>query len=563
LGGKVKSLFFDKGVSLNDCLRRYCAPEYLTGKEQYHCERCKRKNDCEKRILFKELPEILCIHLKRFRFDNAYGWFAGSKNSRVVIFPVTTHLDMSQFMEDPPNQPVEYRLIGLIQHIGSMGGGHYIAYCQHKRKAQDWYEFDDVQVNPVMPEQVERAEPYVLFYQRVPSRAAKHDRQTFKNDMRATQERINQYLMHSASRCRRNLYRSPPAELDMAFVSKHWYVRLTTMSRPGPLDNKEYLGPHGKLGYSSEEFASEAFLPISRSLSKNLISIYGGGPEITSLENCPLCQRHISAYNLRRAKEYELVQAYDTKDTGDGQCWYLVDTGWVEEWKKYVKSEPITAYWDMCGPGPVRNERLFEKDNPTKLKSSLRLKIDYIGVNGCVWWLFMHVHGGGPAVVRNDLEDIAEEMAPETHLVPDEIRPTAGNDLYMRTSWEFVDECHGDEEMYKRLYGSQLKPPETPQGDAESKPDVELKEADGVDSRPCDPEPLEPSAELPTQAAEPPAEPAAELSAEPAEQLAEQSAEPPVDMDGVTLEGEVSEQPEDSPSDAVMHEPCQDPPSSL
>lgn len=58
--------------------------------------------------------------------------------------------------------------------------------------------------------------------------------------------------------------------------------------------------------------------------------------------------------------------------------------------------------------------------------------------------------------------------------------------------------------------------------------------------RPCDPEPLEPSAELPTQAAEPPAEPAAELLAEPAEQLAEQSAEPPVDMDGVTLEGEVS-----------------------
>lgn len=23
----------DKGVSLNDCLRRYCAPEYLSGKE--------------------------------------------------------------------------------------------------------------------------------------------------------------------------------------------------------------------------------------------------------------------------------------------------------------------------------------------------------------------------------------------------------------------------------------------------------------------------------------------------------------------------------------------------
>ena len=34
----------------------------------------------------------------------------------------------------------------------------------------------------------------MLFYQRVPSRAAKHDRQIFKNDMRTMQEKINQYI---------------------------------------------------------------------------------------------------------------------------------------------------------------------------------------------------------------------------------------------------------------------------------------------------------------------------------------------------------------------------------
>eukprot|EP00913_Durusdinium_trenchii_P036061 g33743.t1 len=278
----------------------------------------------------KGLPEILCIHLKRFRFDNAYGWFAGSKNSRVVNFPVTSHLDMSQFMEEVPNQPTEYRLIGLIQHIGSMGGGHYIAYCQHKRKPQDWYEFDDVQVNPVMPEQVERAEPYVLFYQRVPSKKAKHDRQIFKNDMRAMQENLNrsgrekaalemnrqalQEEIRNHGPALRNLYKSPPAELEVAFVSKHWYVRLTTMSEPGPLDNKEYLCPHGQLGYSSAELASEPFFPISKQLSKSLIGIYGGGPEITSLDNCKKCQIRIAAYNLRKQAEYEMVTRYDTKE---------------------------------------------------------------------------------------------------------------------------------------------------------------------------------------------------------------------------------------------------------
>eukprot|EP00931_Biecheleriopsis_adriatica_P016955 TRINITY_DN12332_c0_g1_i1.p1 TRINITY_DN12332_c0_g1~~TRINITY_DN12332_c0_g1_i1.p1 ORF type:complete len:474 (-),score=83.52 TRINITY_DN12332_c0_g1_i1:140-1438(-) len=62
LGGKVKSWFYDKGVDVSDCLRRYCAPEYLTGKDQFFCERCKRKHDCEKRLVFKDLPEVLCIH---------------------------------------------------------------------------------------------------------------------------------------------------------------------------------------------------------------------------------------------------------------------------------------------------------------------------------------------------------------------------------------------------------------------------------------------------------------------------------------------------------------------
>lgn len=71
----------------------------------------------------------------------------------------------------------------------------------------------------------------------------------------------------------------------------------------------------------------------------------------------------------------------------------------------------------MSAPGPVNNGRLFEKDEPKRLRGNLRLKVDYIGVNACVWcgakivtgvrplrWLFMHVHGGGPAIVRDDLE---------------------------------------------------------------------------------------------------------------------------------------------------------------
>mmetsp|Transcript_76576 Transcript_76576/g.212705 ORF Transcript_76576/g.212705 Transcript_76576/m.212705 type:complete len:935 (+) Transcript_76576:86-2890(+) len=514
LPGKVKSWFYDKGVEVTDCLRKHCAPEYLTGKDKYFCEHCKRKNDCEKKIAFKELPEILCIHLKRFRYEAS--WFNGTKNSKVVTFPVSKTLDMSSFCDSPPPHPAEYKLIGLIQHIGSMAGGHYISYCQHKRKPQDWYEFDDVQVNVVSQEQVERAEPYVLFYQRMPTKAKTLDRQNFKNEQRRVLSQIRTFLMNQAqssagargdaseeirgggdkagggaggelasgsggshsiadelrlnSPALRNLYRNPPAELDIVFVSKHWYVRLTSMSRPGPLDNFEYICPHGLLGSHSIELAAEPFVPVSRALYQSLVHKYGGGPILTSLEVCSKCQAHIRAYNERKQAEYDLVSKYDTKDTGDGKYWYIVDALWVNKWKRYVKSEPVTDIRDMCHPGEVTNERLFDSKEPHKFRQNLRLKNDYIGVNARVWWLFMHVHGGGPLICCEELDIYSAASPPETQLGLVEFRDTGegAREFARRISRQFVDNCHGDMELYEQRYGS---------GAASASSDVEMSEA--------------------------------------------------------------------------------------
>merc|ERR1719284_2367175 len=83
------------------------------------------------------------------------------------------------------------------------------------------------------------------------------------------------------------LYSRPPADLDFVFVSKHWYVRLTSMSHPGPLDNYEYLCPHQLLGCCSVEMAAEPFIPISRNMFQSLVQKYGGGPVINALEICP------------------------------------------------------------------------------------------------------------------------------------------------------------------------------------------------------------------------------------------------------------------------------------
>lgn len=464
--GKMKSWFYDKGVEITDCLRKFCAPEYLVGKDKYDCEHCKRKTDGERRFAFRDLPEVLCIHIKRFRYDAS--WFNATKNSRVVSFPVNRTLDMGPFLEDPPSHAVEYSLVGLIQHIGSMGGGHYISYCQHKRKPHEWYEFDDMQVNPVSMETVERAEPYVLFFRRVSSKGTKLDRQTFKGDRGRMQARIRDYLFSHppapeqavADELRlqgpalRSLFRSPPPELDMVFVSKHWYVRLVSMSHPGPIDNFLYLCPHRRLGCNSIEMAAEPFVPISRALFQSLVQKYGGGPAIESMEVCAKCQNHLRAYNERKQAEFDLVSKYDTKDTGDGKHWYLVDVVWVNKWKGYIKTDAVMDIRDMMQPGPVSNARLCDRKSG-QVRSGLKLRIDYIGVNARVWWLFRHFHGGGPLICREDLDIYSAERRPEHELKLEELRPTSGDraEYARRMRHEFVDVCKGDMELFQERFG--------------------------------------------------------------------------------------------------------------
>ena len=39
-----------------------------------------------------------------------------------------------------------------------------------------------------------------------------------------------------------------------------------------------------------------------------------------------------------------------------------------------------------------------------------------------VWYAFMHLHGGGPAVCREELSISSREMSPDASLIPVEVR---------------------------------------------------------------------------------------------------------------------------------------------
>ena len=67
------------------------------------------------------------------------------------------------------NSGYDYKLIGVITHMGESGmGGHFIAYCCDPL-FEKWYKYNDAIVSEVVDfqnEVINYAMPYLLFYQK-------------------------------------------------------------------------------------------------------------------------------------------------------------------------------------------------------------------------------------------------------------------------------------------------------------------------------------------------------------------------------------------------------------
>ena len=135
------------------------------------------------------LPEILCVHLKRFRHDSM---FATGKVNTYVSFPIDG-LDMKPFVHKGKRARVEavvvavswlakethtrlvspfaecknlhtcYDLCSVICHYGGANGGHYTSYARNYAN-EEWYEYDDSFCRQVDTLAVQNAQAYVLFY---------------------------------------------------------------------------------------------------------------------------------------------------------------------------------------------------------------------------------------------------------------------------------------------------------------------------------------------------------------------------------------------------------------
>jgi len=55
-----------------DCLSSFTEVEELKETELYFCGNCKKKQKSTKRFRIRRLPNVLCLHIKRFRWNSYY-----------------------------------------------------------------------------------------------------------------------------------------------------------------------------------------------------------------------------------------------------------------------------------------------------------------------------------------------------------------------------------------------------------------------------------------------------------------------------------------------------------
>ncbi|XP_071443235.1 ubiquitin carboxyl-terminal hydrolase 43 isoform X2 [Hetaerina americana] len=200
-------------VSLEECFELYTRAEVLGAEDAWHCPYCNRKQEVVKKLGLWSLPDILVIHLKRFRQSSKQR--STTKLTTLVDFPLHgfdmgPHLAERLPRQTPNGMTIQtnnnnnshhgdHHTVGSIGPLGGLGwspwkrprsrhtqrreednvydlyaicnhhgqdlqGGHYTAYCRNPYDGQ-WYAFDDTRVERISEASLVTPSAYILFYQ--------------------------------------------------------------------------------------------------------------------------------------------------------------------------------------------------------------------------------------------------------------------------------------------------------------------------------------------------------------------------------------------------------------
>uniref|UniRef100_A0A8C1IYR1 Ubiquitin carboxyl-terminal hydrolase n=1 Tax=Cyprinus carpio TaxID=7962 RepID=A0A8C1IYR1_CYPCA len=349
----IPSWFWGPMVTLEDCLAAFFAADELKGKLRNGVKYCK--------VL--RLPEILCIHLKRFRHEIMYSFKINSH----VSFPLEG-LDLKPFLaKESPSQITTYDLLSVICHHGTAGSGHYIAYCQNVINGQ-WYEFDDQYVTEVHETVVQNAEAYVLFY-----------RKSSEESVRERQKVVALANLKEPS-------------LLQFYISREWLNKFNTFTEPGPITNHTFLCQHGGIPPTKYHYVDDLVVILPQNVWEYLYNRFGGGPAVNHLYVCAICQVEIETLAKRRKLEIDTFIKLNKEFQAEEAPTVIlcISMQWFREWENFVKGKD-----NGTPPGPIDNSKIaVMKGGHIQLKQGA----DYGQISEETWQYLLSIYGGGPEI---------------------------------------------------------------------------------------------------------------------------------------------------------------------
>lgn len=130
------------GVGLGACLKEFCKEQKLSLSDNWRCPRCREFREGKQDMNLWRLPDFLTFHIKRFNMSARWR----EKITTKVNFPLTG-LDVSEWchsgapaLQNNSPESCIYDLIGVVNHYGSMTGGHYVATCKVSHCGKDGKE---------------------------------------------------------------------------------------------------------------------------------------------------------------------------------------------------------------------------------------------------------------------------------------------------------------------------------------------------------------------------------------------------------------------------------------
>ncbi|KAH8835094.1 hypothetical protein DL96DRAFT_1489263 [Flagelloscypha sp. PMI_526] len=160
------SIDIEQNSSVTACLRQFSASEMLCQKNKFFCDSCCDLQEAEKRMKIKRLPNVLALHLKRFKYQEDSQRFI--KLAYRVAFPF--ELRLFNTVDETDDADRLYNLYAIVVHIGA--GPHHGHYISIIKTMGNWLIFDDETVSPIAEADIPKyfgdnpaGSAYVLYYQ--------------------------------------------------------------------------------------------------------------------------------------------------------------------------------------------------------------------------------------------------------------------------------------------------------------------------------------------------------------------------------------------------------------